>query len=234
MDKETKVLDYHDVLLYRTDIDLLTGDKWLNDQIVSFFFEYLQLEKYARLKDIFFCGGSLSFLLLHGDPLDLEAMVAPLKLRERELVLFACNDNPDPSSAGGGSHWSLLTYTKQDSTFRHYNSAMGLNEEAATGLATNAWNLLGSGGKLKYRNVYIPRQINSYDCGLYMLGTADIIAESYSQGLQGADVVVGTRLTPDAVHKMRSHILDLIMERAGKVSKPQSSKLNSHELDVKH
>ncbi len=35
-------------------------------QIVSFFFEYLQLEKYARLKDIFFCGGSLSFLLLHG------------------------------------------------------------------------------------------------------------------------------------------------------------------------
>ncbi len=27
------------------------------------------------------------------------------QLRERELVLFACNDNPDPSSAGGGSHW---------------------------------------------------------------------------------------------------------------------------------
>ncbi len=35
MDKEPKVLDYHDVLLYRSDIDLLTGDKWLNDQVLG-------------------------------------------------------------------------------------------------------------------------------------------------------------------------------------------------------
>lgn len=221
MDKEPKVLDYHDILLYRSDVDLLTGDHWLNDQMVSFFFEYLQVEKYARLKDIFFCGGSLSFLLLHGDPLDIEAIVAPLKLMERELVFFACNDNPDPSSASGGSHWSLLTYTKQDSTFRHYNSATGMNEEAAMSLAKNAWKLLGSGGKLKYKRVYTPQQINSYDCGLYMLGMADIIAESYSKGLLGVEFAVQTRLTPDAVHKMRSHILDLITERAEKASRQQ-------------
>lgn len=53
-------------------------------------------------------------------------------------------------------------------------------------------------------------------------GTADIIAESYSKGLLGVEAAIRTRLTPDAVHNMRSHILDLIMERAEKASKQQA------------
>lgn len=35
MEKEPRVLDYHDVLLYRSDVDLLTGDNWLNDQVLG-------------------------------------------------------------------------------------------------------------------------------------------------------------------------------------------------------
>ena len=34
MKGETKVLDYHDVLLYQSDLDLLTGPYWLNDQVL--------------------------------------------------------------------------------------------------------------------------------------------------------------------------------------------------------
>lgn len=32
MVKERKVLDYHDVLLYESDLRLLAGEEWLNDQ----------------------------------------------------------------------------------------------------------------------------------------------------------------------------------------------------------
>ncbi|KAK9914989.1 hypothetical protein WJX75_003382 [Coccomyxa subellipsoidea] len=143
MAREPKYLDYHDVLLYRSDVDLLKGKYWLNDQIVAFFFEYLQVEKYASHKELFFCGGALSYLLLHGDAMEMEAVLAPMKLKERELIVFACNDNPDPSVSSGGSHWSLLTFTKHNSTFRHYNSAAGMNEEAARALAKIAQKLLG-------------------------------------------------------------------------------------------
>ncbi|EIE19373.1 hypothetical protein COCSUDRAFT_54666 [Coccomyxa subellipsoidea C-169] len=66
MAKEPKILDYHDILLYRSDVDLLKGEFWLNDQIVSFFFEYLQKEKYEHHHELFFFGGSLTYLLLHG------------------------------------------------------------------------------------------------------------------------------------------------------------------------
>ena len=65
-------------------------------------------------------------------------------------------------------------------------------------------------------------------------GTADIIAESYSRGVQlyGLHIAVRTMLTPDAVHNMRSHILDLIMERAKKASKQQAGLL--WQVDAKH
>jgi hypothetical protein len=32
MVKDRKVLDYHDVLLYESDLRLLAGEEWLNDQ----------------------------------------------------------------------------------------------------------------------------------------------------------------------------------------------------------
>ena len=35
MAREPKYLDYHDVLLYRSDVDLLKGKYWLNDQVRS-------------------------------------------------------------------------------------------------------------------------------------------------------------------------------------------------------
>lgn len=87
-----KVLDYHDVLLYADDIELLRGQQWLNDQagigltldfyeaicpckrhgsatalslqVIAFYFEYLSREKHGN-KDLSFCPGSLTFLLLH-------------------------------------------------------------------------------------------------------------------------------------------------------------------------
>jgi hypothetical protein len=35
MKGEQKVLDYHDVLLYKSDLDLLMGPHWLNDQVLA-------------------------------------------------------------------------------------------------------------------------------------------------------------------------------------------------------
>lgn len=40
-------------------------------------------------------------------------------------MLFAVNDNEDGSAAGGGSHWTLLLYSRTANCFRHYDSAPG-------------------------------------------------------------------------------------------------------------
>jgi sentrin-specific protease 8 len=44
---EKIILSYHDSCLYQSDLDILKCDSgWLNDRIISFYFEYLQ-------KDVF-------------------------------------------------------------------------------------------------------------------------------------------------------------------------------------
>ena len=92
-----KLLDYHDVLLYRADAELLQSPHWLNDQasrschliickcsqhtsfqvptkghmlmqVIAFFFEYYSREKHSS-DHLSFCPGSLTYLLLQsGEP----------------------------------------------------------------------------------------------------------------------------------------------------------------------
>ncbi|KXZ55423.1 hypothetical protein GPECTOR_3g74 [Gonium pectorale] len=56
-DGERKVLDYFDVLLREADVELLEGPHWLNDQIVSFFFEYMEREGLAGILHEAAAGG---------------------------------------------------------------------------------------------------------------------------------------------------------------------------------
>ncbi len=60
----TKVLSYGDILLRQQDVDLLHGRHWLNDQLMSFYFAYLEKEKYNNGTTAY-CGGSLTYLLSH-------------------------------------------------------------------------------------------------------------------------------------------------------------------------
>lgn len=94
MDPDEKVLSYGDVLIRRSDAELLTGPFWLNDQvraarlepmlplccmtessvlvtlpsctqIISFYFEWLAREGQPTA-DALLLSGATTFLLLHG------------------------------------------------------------------------------------------------------------------------------------------------------------------------
>lgn len=57
-----RVLSYGDVLLRQQDVNLLHGRHWLNDQLITFYFAYLENEKYCG-SSYAYCGGSLTYLL---------------------------------------------------------------------------------------------------------------------------------------------------------------------------
>jgi hypothetical protein len=54
---------------------------------------------------------------------------------DKQLVLFAVNNNPFVELPCGGTHWSLLAYSAHDGTFRHYDSASGSNRHSAQELS---------------------------------------------------------------------------------------------------
>jgi hypothetical protein len=87
---DDRVLDYHDCLLRVRDVALLTGlEHWLNDTLMSWYFTYLQREKFARFKhDVAFVDGSVGFLVANMPSSEVGAVLKPLKLDDASVIFF--------------------------------------------------------------------------------------------------------------------------------------------------
>ncbi|WIA38264.1 hypothetical protein OEZ86_001604 [Tetradesmus obliquus] len=141
---DRRILSYHDVVLRHGDVELLRGPLWLNDQIIAFFFEYLTHELHPSLSSkVALMPGATTFLLLNSDPAESAMIFEALQLHEKELVLFAVNDNPDVEWAAGGAHWSCLAYHRASNSFHHYDSSAPHNRKVARSLAGAAMPLEG-------------------------------------------------------------------------------------------
>ncbi|KAK9836931.1 hypothetical protein WJX81_000421 [Elliptochloris bilobata] len=212
-----KVLDYHDVLLYDSDLGLLEDEEWLNDQVISFYFEYLSREK-SRSCGFTFVPGATTFLLINAGSEDAAAVVEALQLKEQKVIFLAVNDNPDVSTACGGSHWSLLVLDLNSSEARHYDSARGANAGVAAELLQKLQAALRLDAGAKLVTAASPQQQNGYDCGVYVLAMADLICDARARGLDwaGVDAELQRALPPGAASQWRSAVLALAHELAGK------------------
>ena len=98
----------------------------------------------------------------------------PLELNVKELVFLPVNNNLDKLSAGG-SHWSLLVFVKETRKFLHLDSMDKSNQDEAVKFYEK---YKGYFRATKFEHaVTFPRQVNSSDCGVYVLG--DFAYRSY-------------------------------------------------------
>lgn len=94
--KDEKVLSYGDVVLRRSDLDLLEGPCYLNDRLIEFYLQYLS----AKFADscnaatpsspLLLVSPAITFWLLHcPDSESLVASIAPLQLQDRRRMFFS-------------------------------------------------------------------------------------------------------------------------------------------------
>ncbi|DBA86056.1 TPA: hypothetical protein ACH3X1_005579 [Trebouxia sp. C0004] len=148
---------------------------------------------------------------------DISGIVAPMQLSLKSLICFAVNDNLDAGNAEGGSHWTLAVYSKKDRTFFHYDSASGsCNVLAARKVARAVQPYLEDPSKKsKVVAVQTPMQTNAYDCGVYVLACAEMIAQAWTQEhtQQQMEEVLQRQLTPRAVAHVRATILNIVQSK---------------------
>ncbi|XP_047218426.1 sentrin-specific protease 8 [Girardinichthys multiradiatus] len=170
------VLSYQDSLLRRSDVCLLEGPYWLNDQVIGFVFEYLANERFRVLGDavIFISPEVTQFIKCASCPDELALFLEPLNLPSRRWVFLAVNDNSNQTA--GGSHWSLLLYHHNSNHFAHYDSRNGSNSQHARRIASKLEPFLGAGRK-RFMEEPCPSQQNSYDCGMYVICIAEVLCE---------------------------------------------------------
>lgn len=155
----------------------------------------------------------------------------PLKFGTRELVFFALNDNQDSSVPIGGSHWSLLVWSRNEGVLRHYDSLNGANLNVAEKLMEVLQAHLPPNAKLE--SMACPRQANTYDCGMVVLAVAQALCERHLVRRTTPEHPaimwdVGTMVTgPKRLQALRAEIHELILQKSNGQNSAKKPKCTS-------
>ncbi|VFQ83297.1 unnamed protein product [Cuscuta campestris] len=212
-----KILSYNDVVLRRSDLDILSGPYFLNDRIIEFYFSFLASR--FPSEDVLLLSPSITFWIKEcRDTTMLKDFIEPLRLSQRKLIIFPINDNSDVDLAEGGSHWSLLAFERGSNVFVHHDSISGcINKNDARHVYEAVLPFTASGMATYVDYSGTPKQENWYDCGVYVLSFARVICDWYgSRGPEeGVDMwfpSLKEQINAGAVSEMRDEIRRLIVD----------------------
>jgi sentrin-specific protease 8 len=166
-----------------------------------FVFSFLTTEKIKSNKVLFMNPSTMILLAFIEDPHELAEALSDLQLSKRDLVFIPINNNSDVTQAGG-SHWSLLIFERHHNTFYYLDSAHEMNRLPASHTAAKLVPLLhpelvnpkknhsskglfhfgsphvGDDKQTRFHIVNSPQQDNGYDCGVYTIASAELIASA--------------------------------------------------------
>ncbi|XP_010520333.1 PREDICTED: NEDD8-specific protease 1 [Tarenaya hassleriana] len=211
---DEKILSFNDVVLRRSDLDILSGPHFLNDRIIEFYLSYLSTVHPSPA--ILLVPPSVSFWISNcPDTESLKEFLEPLKLPDRNLVIFPVNDNTHVGLAEGGTHWSSLVFYRGANTFFHHDSNRGSNKQFARQLyKVVAPFLSGEDAMFREFSAETPQQSNGYDCGIFVLAVARIICQWFeTAGTKNRDELWLSdvkEIVPGLVTHLREEVLVLI------------------------
>jgi len=177
------IADYYGIRLSDEDIKLLSGDYWVNDNIISFYFNHLEHEVFGKHKALLILQPSIAFMLMlcSGDS-DFRNNALPLSLHTRDVVLIPVTDQ---------THWGLLMISVASRSFRYFDSLSTPSSQhslvtrarqLARRLAPYVWMKNGvHDDNADYDFVVepTPQQTNMHDCGLYAMAVVDLLCERF-------------------------------------------------------
>ena len=176
-----KIIENETVKLYECDVETLMEGKWINDNVVAFAFNEMQKMHDSKLKNIVFVRPAMTHMIkVSNDENDIKMIIEDLGLRKADYAFFPVNNNL--SEKEGGSHWSLMIFSRKENTFYHLDPISGMNDGSVALLIKKLIDINTKFPEVKY--VMCPRQRNGYDCGPYTLMFAEKIAENIEAGTE--------------------------------------------------
>lgn len=146
---------------------------------------------------------------------EVSAFLDPLKAHKKNLILFALNDH-EFCEAAGGTHWSLLVFSRLDSKIYHFDSCRGLNRNQAIEFGQKLALYLGKTFQDGVVEACCLQQNNNYDCGVHVLCNAEHIIHyaTHNRTVEGCPI-----LDQGTVNGFRRKMLDVIMDIRAKSNK---------------
>ncbi|KAL3273836.1 hypothetical protein HHI36_015263 [Cryptolaemus montrouzieri] len=201
-----------DSLLRKQDIELLLGPSWLNDTVIAFYFEYLESNVFKGNKSMLCVPPQVTQCVKMIAANEIGAFLEPLKAHKKNLILFALNDH-EFCEAAGGTHWSLLVFSKLDSKIYHFDSCPGLNRNQAVEFGHKLFTYFGKHFQNGVVEANCLQQNNNYDCGVHVLCNAEHIIQFATRfGTVEGCPIIDQRV----VSGFRKKMLDIVMNMVAK------------------
>lgn len=168
--RSSAILSYHNSLLHDSDVELLRGPHWLNDLLISFYLEYLEHDLFGLHADrlLFVSPETTQCMKLVPAAECGATFLQPLGAEHKQFIFFPINNHKLAASAGG-SHWSLLVYSRPDQRFYAADSDGSSNRQATRQFVQNVRRALGAADDAEVQTVMCVQQTNGYDCGVHVL-----------------------------------------------------------------
>lgn len=211
-------LSYHNSLLHPEDVDLLRGPFWLNDLLISFYLEYLEHDLFrAHSERLLFVSPEVTQCMKLVSASETSIFLDPLGAACKPFIFFPINDHQQ-SDTVGGSHWSLLVFSRPDQRFYSADSAGASNRRATLTFVQNVHGALETGAESQQQQPMVQplrcvQQANGYDCGVHVLWNVTRLARHAMEtgSLRTADETdEATSSSSSSVGEMRGQMLKLI------------------------
>ncbi|KAI8841190.1 hypothetical protein BJ741DRAFT_561144 [Chytriomyces cf. hyalinus JEL632] len=212
-----------DASLRSSDVCLINGPHWINDAVIAYAFELLlPLEK--NPSSTILMTPAVAHLLVNLDQESALGLSTSMSLDKADTVFIPVNDSTDLDSPGG-SHWSLLVYSRAANAFFYYDSLNKYNISAAKRVyqrfAKLAQKHKGDANPY-FQEMDVQAQINGYDCGMYVIAMTQLLlsrvsaTEACVSGKPGDQSLwrMRTCLTPETVAKARMRLHEKVAENA--------------------
>ncbi|GLV34493.1 Deneddylase 1 [Carabus blaptoides fortunei] len=206
MSRDKIVLSFHETLLRESDVDILRGPRWLNDTLISFYFEYLERVRFKDYTSILFVSPEVTQCIKVVSSAEISIFLDPLYAGKKDFIFFALNDN-ERADCSGGSHWSLLVFSRPENVLFHFDSHAGSNYLQARDLGTKLLKYFQIPSQPSIIEPDTLQQTNGYDCGVHVLCNTELVAvyASLYKKINGCGMLDNLKV----LHK-RSELIELI------------------------
>ena len=234
-DEEEIILSTDNCEIKNSDISTLSPHTYLNDLIISFYYEILQKKYQSGLITLLDPAVSMSIILDNsGNDDNIEdiknCIFLPLELDKKKFIFAPINDNKKIQYTCSGSHWTLNLVDVDNNVIYYLDSNLGDVSNAHTfhkkleKLFRKKFEFIYALQKDKYQN-------NSYDCGMFLLGFSEVLMKhimnnnlqikNNGNNKKGLDFIFeGENLVKQSyMSTFRKNIINLIYDMAKKAKK---------------
>ncbi|EGV62859.1 cysteine proteinase [Yamadazyma tenuis] len=163
--EETKLFQYESVALYSTDLDQLLPGEWINDNVISLIYEYLNqtyLQKFQKF--IKLISPAVVQLMIYTE----YEIITKSDFEKGKFIFMPVNETED------GDHWFLVVVNILENSMLVYDSMEGdsgsENQNLLNILATKLFKTgIIASRKLNILRMKTDQQSNFDDCGVYVI-----------------------------------------------------------------